>query len=78
MKICLLCGSSYEPKDDVMFASERSISGLMRFLGVLTEDEMERFAKGLFNMQVVTDVEFQRRFPARHAKWKADIEGLPS
>jgi len=42
---------------------------MLRALGTMNADELERFGNGLINLYVLLDREFERRFPAEFADW---------
>lgn len=47
---------------------------MMRLLGVLTADEMRRFADGTLNILILIDMEFSRRFPEEYRAWQKATE----
>ena len=42
---------------------------MLRLLGLMTAEELERFGTGLQNLYVLLDREFERRFPVEFAAW---------
>jgi hypothetical protein len=74
MKRCILCGAERNEidisNDPFATFTEHKFDTLLRLLGLLNAEEIAVMADSLMNLAVVTDHEFERRFPKEHAKWE--------